>query len=455
MKRLDIICQLIFNIYEAYTVAIYKLEGKFLRCLSFFTMSKTFLRDKYLSVEMTLPGWVMKHREPLIIPNFDREIETLGYYEKNEEIKSFMGFPLGESGVLCIDSKKKYSFTDKEKRNLSGFVPLIIQEISVDDYGVELEERLTELNTKRLIFSLFGNLLQKKIKINDVLEEALRISGGDLCFIGMEKGEKLEIKDAAGIGLDQCLKKTCSIGESIAYSVIEGGAELLLPFDTGYLREKPLIYEGEPFKAKQFFGFPLVVDDIVFGVVGFATRTEKPLLETSIGTLRDMAVMFSMYYSAVWTKEYLEKLKDIDPVTGALQFNYFLRIAEEFIKKNIKFGLIKISLLKLSAFNREKGVDFTEQMLKKACYLIRHSSGETSFVSRKAGGKFYVLIPRRDPPSVKNTAKMIDYTIFKGIYEPYEGKTKFQKKEESVYSKVVFFPEDGVQLCTLLDKIDG
>jgi len=455
MKGLDTITQLIFNVYEAHTVAIFRRNGDFLRCLSFYTLSKTFTDQKLLPVEDTLAGWVIKHKEPLIIPNFDKELETLGYYGKEEDIKSFMGYPVGEDGVIVIDSKKRYSFTDREKKNLRGFVPLIVEKMSEEDRGSEFEESIHELETRRLIFSIFRDLLHGKRTIREVLKEALSISGGDTCFVGMEKGRKLEIKDAVGVSATECEGKTCALGESVASSVVEGGGELLLPFDTGYLREKPLIYEGEKFRARQFFGFPLVVEDIVFGVAGFATCSEKPLEEASIGTLRDMAVLLSMYYSQLWTKEYVEILRDVDPVSGALQFHYFLRVGQELIRKRTKFGIIMVHLLNLRAFNREKGMDFTDEMLRRAYHIIRESCGERSFIGRKGGGKFYVIIPRKDPWSVENTAKIIDHTIFKGIYENYEGKTKFQKKEEGVYSKVAFFPEDGVELCTLLEKIEN
>ncbi len=455
MKRLEDICQIIFNFYEAYTVAVYKREGDFLRCMSFLTLSKNFSGSRLLPIDETLPGWVVKHREPLIIPNFDKETETLGYYERDEDIKSFMGYPVEGNGVICIDSKKKYSFTDKEKKNLKSFVPLILQEIGQDDKGSDFEERLNELNTKHFIFSIFKDLLSGRVTIQEVLNETLRISGADMCFIGMEDKGKLKIKDAVGLKATECLARTCPIGESIASSVIESGSELLLPFNTGYLKEKPLIYLGETFQARQFFGFPLFIDDVVFGVAGFASLGDHPLSEESIRTLRDISVMLSLYYSALWSKEYLERLKGLDPLTGALQFHYFLRIGEDLIKKKTKFGLIMVKLLKLNVFNREKGLDFTDDFIRRAYHLIKHTSGEASFVARKGGGRFYVILPRRDPQAVKNLVRMIEYTLFKGIYENYDGKTKFSKKEDGVYSRVAFFPEDGVELCTLLEKTDA
>ena len=115
---LDNISQLIFNIYEAFTVALFVRNDDTLRCLSSVTFAQSFDKNRTIPIESTLPGWVIKHNEPLIIPNFDKDEDTLGYYGTQEGIKSFMGFPMEGKGVIVIDSKKKWAFTDKEKKIL-------------------------------------------------------------------------------------------------------------------------------------------------------------------------------------------------------------------------------------------------------------------------------------------------------------------------------------------------
>jgi hypothetical protein len=113
---IDSLSQLIFNVYEAFTVALFMKENEMLRCLSSMTFAVSFDKNRLISVENTLPGWVLKHNEPLIIPNFDKDEETLGYYGGRENIKSFMAYPVETDGVIVVDSKKKYVFTDKEKK---------------------------------------------------------------------------------------------------------------------------------------------------------------------------------------------------------------------------------------------------------------------------------------------------------------------------------------------------
>ncbi len=75
-------------------------------------------------------GWILRHKEPLLVANFDRHKNFLGYYKDSEEhnIKAFMGCPLrGSKGALCLDSKRQYSFSEKDQKILYLFADLISQ----------------------------------------------------------------------------------------------------------------------------------------------------------------------------------------------------------------------------------------------------------------------------------------------------------------------------------------
>ncbi|MDL2267374.1 GAF domain-containing protein [Desulfovibrio sp. OttesenSCG-928-G15] len=90
-----------------------------------------------------LVGWILRNKEPLIVANFDQRQNYLGYYSGNEEqsIKAFIGCPLpGGDGALCVDSKRQYSFSEKDQKMLHLFADLISQ-MQADDDGKE-EKRL-------------------------------------------------------------------------------------------------------------------------------------------------------------------------------------------------------------------------------------------------------------------------------------------------------------------------
>lgn len=75
-----------------------------------------------------LVGWIMRNQSPLLVPNFDQRNSFLGYYNDQEEqnIKAFMGCALpGGRGALCVDSKRQYSFSEKDQKMLHLFAELL------------------------------------------------------------------------------------------------------------------------------------------------------------------------------------------------------------------------------------------------------------------------------------------------------------------------------------------
>jgi len=447
MGMIDGLSQLIFNIYEAFTVALYAKDNDRLNCLSSVTFAKSFRENRSIPIEGTLPGWVLKHNEPLIIPNFDRDENALGYYGTNEGIKSFMGYPMETDGVIIVDSKKKYVFTDKEKKILGSFASMIHEELEREKKALDREDTLEELYAEKRILSLFSELNQSKISVRDVLQEMLHLSGGDFCFIGMEKRGKLFIQDVAGPDVYDEIKKECHPGESIASMVMEGGREMLLPHNSGYLREKPLFFPGEPMRARQFFGFPLVSDDIPFGVIGFVSLYEPQLKESAIGVLRNLSSLLALYYTSLWVKQHLERLKDFDPVTGALQFDAFLALMEKMTKRQDRFSLVSVKLLNVSTYNKKMGVEFTNDLLRKVFQVVKYCTGSQSFVTRKSGGHFYIALKGSETFETRNMAKLLHYGISKSLSEE-----SLSDAGSMIELGMTSFPEDTQDLWELFEK---
>ena len=440
MGMLDGFSNLIFNVYEAFTVALFLKNNESLKCLSSVSFANSFDKNKDILIEGTLPGWVIKHNEPLIIPNFDKDENTLGYYNSAEGIKSFMGYPLEEGkGVIIVDSKKKWVFTDKEKKILGAFASMLHKEIEMEKRSLDMEEKIEELYAERRILNLFSELNFSSISLRDFFMECLEFSGADFCFICIEKGEKIFINELAGIDSSEYIKKECSTGASIVSMVLEGGRELFLPYNSGLLREKPLFFHGETLRAKQFFGFPLISDDMAIGVVGYGSVSDKKLSERSIGVLRNIATFMSLHCSYFLMKEHLEILRDFEPVTGSLQFPVFLGILENMTKKGNKFSLLSVKLKYISLYNKQMGLVYTNNLLRKVFQIIRHCVGTQALITRKGGGHFYVLLKNNERLQAKNIIKVLNYTINKSIAEE-----KMSDISGSLETGIARFPEDDM-----------
>jgi GGDEF domain-containing protein len=449
MSRLDKLSQLVFNIYEAFTVAFFMREQEQLRCLSAVTFATSFDRNKTIPVEGTLPGWVLKHNEPLIIPNFDKDMQTLGYYGADEDIKSFMGYPMEAEGVIVVDSKKKWVFTDKEKKIFGSLVSLIHDEIERDRRFQDLEDKLEELHHERRILELFNQLSASKVKVNDFITEAIGFSGGDCCFVGMEKSGKIAIRDLFGINNAEYIDKECS-GASVAALVMDGERELLLPHNSGMLREKPLFFTEESIKARQLFGFPLTTSGMTIGLIGFISQSDRHLKANSIGLLRTIATLLSLYYSSLWTREHLERLKDFEPVTGSIHFTTFLGITERLMNRGDPFSFLSVRLAHLDSYNRRMGYESADRLLQKVYHVILYCTGSRAFVARKSGGHFYALVRGKEAAEIKNVLKVLHHTIARSISEETASEQK-----GVVDIGVASFPDDGTNLWDLFERVSS
>lgn len=126
-NRLKDTIELISNTTEAFTAALFLFseDRSELHLAAHHTLSKKIDETTTIRTGDGLIGWVAKSGQAVNIPNFNRDINSLGLYTGDEEIKSFLAVPVGREGVLCVDSKQTYLFTDKDQKILEGFVRIV------------------------------------------------------------------------------------------------------------------------------------------------------------------------------------------------------------------------------------------------------------------------------------------------------------------------------------------
>jgi GGDEF domain-containing protein len=448
MAWIDGFSMLIFNVYEAFTVAIFAKEAEHLICLSSMTFSSSFDKDRRMPVEGTLPGWVVKHNQPLIIPNFDREEAALGYYGTTEGIKSFMGYPMEDKGVIVVDSKKKWVFTDKEKKVLTLFASMIKEEIEREKRFQAIEERLEASRIRGVFLDLFNGLNLSTVNTTDIFKECIHISGADIGFVTIERDNKCFIYDILGIEGHRYLKKECPSVLSIASLVTEGGRELLLPYDSSLLKERPMFFRGEGLKARQFFGFPLFADDTVIGAIGFISISERQLNEQSIGILRDVSTMLSLFYSSKWTKANIENFRHFDSLTGSLQFTAFLDIIDKKIRRKEGFSLLSVKIPNIGLCNSTMGLSFTNRLIKRVFNIITNCAGPRATISRKGASHFYLLLKGGSSSDADSLIRVLKHSINRIFQEE-----RVSEMISTIHIFTTSWPEDGPDLWTILNKI--
>ena len=129
-RILGILC----SVLDAYSAVLFLKEGgkegAEHRLVASFSLGDKIEPATLVQPGKGLVGWIIRNGEPLLVPNFDQRQNHLGYYRDNEEqrIKAFMGCALPEGrGALCIDSKRQYSFSEKDQKLLHLFAGLLAE----------------------------------------------------------------------------------------------------------------------------------------------------------------------------------------------------------------------------------------------------------------------------------------------------------------------------------------
>lgn len=117
------------NVFDAYSAVLFLPDtgSDTCRAAAAFSLGEALDRDVAIVPGMGLVGWIIREGKPLLINNFDQRRGILGYYKGGEEerIRAFMGYPVpATGGALCLDSRKTYTFGDKDLKILSQFAAL-------------------------------------------------------------------------------------------------------------------------------------------------------------------------------------------------------------------------------------------------------------------------------------------------------------------------------------------
>ncbi len=128
---LGIIC----SVFDAYSAVLFlPAEDGACRLSVSFSLGDTILPDCEIRPGKGLVGWILRNQQPVLVSNFEQHNRGLGYYsddEDEERIKAFMGCPLLSGGALCVDSKRQYSFSEKDQKILQLFAELLTKHRAV------------------------------------------------------------------------------------------------------------------------------------------------------------------------------------------------------------------------------------------------------------------------------------------------------------------------------------
>lgn len=245
---LSIVC----SVFDAYSAVLFLPDdgGASNFLAASFSLGNNISPDTVILPGKGLVGWILHNRQPLLVDNFDQSQSNLGYYgpHADEKIKAFMGFPIPSGGALCVDSKRQYSFSEKDCKILQLFAELLARNIrEADDGAVDEGTRffaeLGVIQELRFRFRRWPEFLRSFLR---VMARALRF---DYCAFATLQED----------GASYCLE-----AES-APLLLANGQPLCLPLGNGitgwvFRNEQPVFAESSTSATALFGKLPDIPD---------------------------------------------------------------------------------------------------------------------------------------------------------------------------------------------------
>ncbi|MDK2957041.1 MAG: hypothetical protein PWQ57_2537 [Desulfovibrionales bacterium] len=308
---------IVLNVFHAHTVALFLRSGSTFPLVDHMSLSGNVDAQAQIRGGESLCGWILQNKKPLLLNNFDSKRSHLGYYATSEEahIKAFMGVPVGNGGgVLCLDSKRTYSFSSLDQKILGQFADFID--------NVWLEMRCLSQDLSRDCYFNGVKALQvlhlEHPRWPDYLHNVLTLfsesTGFSHAFLAVvEDSPGWYVVEHANQPMVQreggAASKKFPVGQGLVGWIFREGSGLVM--DGGDARQSHTTLFGKDIQTPAFKTAvcePLIVNHKVTGVLGVAS--EKPgLVETD---LRDFLRMGAQHLSL-----FLENLSLKSRLAGA------------------------------------------------------------------------------------------------------------------------------------------
>jgi signal transduction protein with GAF and PtsI domain len=272
--------QLISNVTEAFTTALFLIDSQQnkLRLQGYHSLSLHIDPETCLQIGDSLIGWVAKNQKAVNISQFDRDTRNLKLYLRDEKIKSFLAVPVGELGVLCIDSKRNYVFTEKDQKILQTFADLVLQILQA-----QFTSRKERSQGKTLeFFNQINALSHGKQELAGYYQKALNLcrlfTGTDMAFLILvpQKGDRYKVVAAEGTLTAPLKKSVLAIDMGLTGWVIRENRPLVRRSMKPRTHKSYVFFPEDPcVHFQSYMGIPLSFFGKLYGIINLVGHREN------------------------------------------------------------------------------------------------------------------------------------------------------------------------------------
>ena len=440
---------LIGNVADAHTTALFGLTKDKLVMREHFTLSRHLNRDIVIKIGEGPIGLAAQTLKPQLIEHIDSDIG--GIYKKPENLKGFLAVPVvaeGLLGVLIIDTKESYQISIKLQKTLLNFAEQIAWHLHQEKHRTITNDmpNLQELNS-------YCKFLAESPNRSSVADRLIQIPAAIISFksiavIWFEENQK-EGRIIGHRGFTHDLSETVvHFGKGLVGSCAKNRSPLLLRFN---LERKTILF-SEDEKTEDLssaVALPIQLNETLYGVLLVGSASPEGL---SHADLDKLSLIVSAAASALFcsdTKDRWVYDKNLDPVTGVPNHRflteYKLAVSEELFKSNQPVYFLSVQLTNLADLYQTYGVDQGDAFLKQMIALFAKMIPSPKFVFRFSENTFALMLMNRKQKEVDQLQ-----TKLKQLFEYNPLHVNGIAMQANIQWGLSVYPDDAKELFKLI-----
>jgi hypothetical protein len=348
------IVELTSNTLEAFTTAFFLVKDNKLALVAYHSLSSHMTSPLVLNLGEGGVLSLVLEKEAFIANHMDREAYEIPYYAQEEEIKAFMAVQVGNGkGLLCVDTKRRYSFTEKHQKLLQQFSFLMGRLMERARF---LRPKLVDSGKYLLLREMLQHLASPPSKTEDLQDAFSRVIQG----MGVEEATVLLKRDGK-------FEMALSHGPLSTERLHSSFPIQNTPWQKVWTTKDPLVQrdpKGVPFmvemKRDTFTSLLIVPLEEIPGMLGMASKNPRGL---SVELLDLVGLLTFLLEPA------LKKLEEKPAHSKAMTTLDFFQNLEEALTEaqgtESTLLLVGCKVKNLEDIDRRKGIKEAEKTIKR------------------------------------------------------------------------------------------
>ena len=398
---------LIGNVADAHTTALFELKENQLVMREHFTLSNHLNRNVSISLGEGPIGLAAETLKTQLIENIDSDIGRI--YKKPENLKGFLAIPIisdGLMGVLVIDTKATYQISIKLQKILSNFAEQIAWHLHHEKHGPDLTNSPLPDLKELISYCRFLAESPNRSSLANLLTQIPTsiVSFKSIAVIWFEENQE-EGRIMGHRGFTHDLSKiVVHFGKGLVGSCAKNRSPLLLQFNSE--RKNILFSEKEkPEGLLSAVTLPIQLNETLYGVLLVGSDQFEGLGSADLDKL---SLIVSAAASALFCSDTKDRWiydKNLDPVTGVpnhrFLMEYQLAVSEELFRPKQTVFFWSIQITNLGDLYQIHGVDQGDAFLKQVVDLFSKIIPSPKFVFRFSENTFVLMLMNKKQKEVK------------------------------------------------------